>query len=242
MDEKTGRYERQILLAEIGGKGQEKLAASSVLVVGAGGLGAPVLQYLAAAGIGHIGIADGDTVSISNLNRQILYGDDDIGKLKAELAAKRIAKINGEVKITSVPKMITDENAAEIISGYDALALCTDSLSARKIANRACVLSGTPFVDGAVSRFHGTVMTIIPGETPCYECIQGDSAQPRETIPILGAMAGWVGCAEAMAVIRLLLGTNDASRGSILFFSGSEMTIEHIPVKKNPDCVYCGAP
>jgi len=239
MDEISNRYERQVLLSEIGEKGQDKLAVSSVLVVGAGGLGAPVLQYLAAAGVGRIGIADGDTVSISNLNRQILYGEEDIGKPKAEHAAKRIKQLNSGIEVTWISKMVTDENAREIISSCDAAALCTDSLLARKILNRACVAAGTPFVDGAVNRFHGTVMTIVPGETPCYECIHGASSQPRETIPILGAMAGWIGCAETLAVIRLLLGVSDASRGNILFFNGTEMTVEHIPLLKNPDCICC---
>jgi len=135
--------------------------------------------------------------------------------------------------------MLTDENAFEIVSGYGALALCTDSLAARKIANRACVAAKTPFVDGAVNRFHGTVMTVIPGETPCYECIHEASVQPGETIPILGAMAGWIGCAEALAVIRLLLGADDPSRGAVLVFNGTEMTVEQIPVEKNPDCMCC---
>jgi len=240
MSNTNGRYERQIILPEIGEAGQAKLAAASILVVGAGGLGAPVLQYLAAAGVGHIGVIDGDVVSESNLNRQILYGDRDIGKEKALLAAKRLEYLNKDIKITAIHKMLSDQNAPEIISGYDALALCTDNLEARKIANRACVGAKKPFVDGAVGGFYGTVITVVPGETPCYECIQGAAVQPKGKIPILGAMAAWIGCAEALTVIRLLLGANDPSRGAMLFFDGTQMTIERILLERNLGCA-CGS-
>ena len=237
MSEVDRRYERQVLLPEIGVEGQIKLASSSVLVVGAGGLGAPVLQYLAAAGVGHIGIIDGDVVSESNLNRQILYSMQDIGKPKALLAAGRLECLNAEIKITAIPTMLTDENAAKIINDYDMLALCTDSLEARRVGNRACAAAGIPFVDGAVSGFHGTVMTIVPGETACYECIQGFLVQPKGKIPILGAMAAWIGCAEALSVIRLLLGADDFSRGAVLFFDGKEMSVERVLVEKSPGCM-----
>ena len=240
MDRQFIRYERQILLPEIGTAGQCRLARASVLVVGAGGLGAPALQYLAAAGVGHIGVVDGDAVSESNLNRQILYGGDDIGGKKADLAVERLRRINGEIKISAIPEALTDDNACEIIRGYSALALCADSLGARKTANRACAAANVPFVDGAVNRFHGTVMTVVPGETPCYECVYGHSAQSGEIIPVLGAMAGWVGCAQAMAAIRLLLGADDPSRGAILLLDGNDMTTERIPVEKNPRCAVCG--
>jgi adenylyltransferase/sulfurtransferase len=234
------RYERQVLLPDIGDAGQRRLAEASVLVIGAGGLGAPVLQYLAAAGVGKLGIMDGDTVSLSNLNRQILYGDDDIGKPKAKCASERLKALNGEIEIATIPEMLTDENAAETIKPYDVLALCTDSIKARKTANRACVASDKPFVDGAVGGFGGTVFTYIPSETACYECVHGHISQKREQVPILGAFAGWVGCAEALTVLRLLLGYEDPSRGALLFFDGKEMTSEVIPVAKNPNCPVCG--
>jgi len=139
LSEKSLRYERQLILPEIGQQGQAKLESASILVVGAGGLGAPVLQYLAAAGVGHIGIIDGDVVSESNLNRQILYGGQDIGKQKATQAAKRLQYLNDNIKVTPMPIMLTDENSVEIISDYDLLVLCLDSLKSRKIANRGCV-------------------------------------------------------------------------------------------------------
>jgi adenylyltransferase/sulfurtransferase len=183
---------------------------------------------------------DGDTVSLSNLNRQLLYGTKDIGKRKAICAAERLKALNGETKIATIPEMLTNENAAETIKPYDVVALCTDSIKARKIANRACVASGKPFVDGAVGEFSGIVMTVIPGETACYDCVHGHITQRREPVPILGAFAGWVGCAEALAVLRLLLGLSDPSRGALLFLDGKEMATEVIPVARNPNCPVCG--
>ena len=237
MNETSLRYERQLILPEIGPQGQAKLASAKVLVVGAGGLGAPVLQYLAAAGVGHIDIIDGDVVSESNLNRQILYGGQDIGKQKATQAAKRLQYLNDTIKVTPMPIMLTDENSAEIISEYDMLVLCLDSLNSRKISNRGCVAAKVPFIDAAVGGFYGTLVTVVPGETPCYECIQGFSVQPKGLIPILGAMAAWVGCAEALTAIRFIIGADDPSRGTLLLFNGTEMTIEQIQIEKNPQCM-----
>lgn len=234
------KYARQIILPELGAAGQQRLAAASALAVGAGGLGAPVLQYLAAAGVGTIGVMDGDAVSVSNLNRQVLYGDKDIGKPKAHLAAKRLRRQNSGVKIIAIPKMLTDENAAEIIKPYDILALCTDSVEARKTANRACVATGKAYVDGAVGEFGGTVFSVLPQKTACYECLYEHTVPAPGPVPVLGAFAGWVGCAEAMAVIRLLLGLPDPSQGALLFFDGKEMTTEQIPVARNPNCTVCG--
>jgi adenylyltransferase/sulfurtransferase len=234
------RYERQVLLPEIGETGQRRLAEASVLVIGAGGLGAPVLQYLAAAGVGAIGVMDDDTVSLSNMNRQILYDEKDIGKPKAICAVEKLQKLNSATLITAIPEMLTDDNAADIIKAYNILALCTDSIEARKIANRACVTAGKPFVDGAVGEFSGIVMTVIPGETACYDCVHGHITQKPEPVPILGAFAGWVGCAEALAVLRFLLGLNEPSRGALLFLDGKEMATEVIPVARNPNCPVCG--
>ena len=233
------RYSRQILLPEIGRDGQSRLTKSSVLVIGAGGLGAPVLQYLAAAGIGRIGVMDYDIVSESNLNRQVLYVTQDIGRYKAVKAAERLGMMNGNIEIAAVTDKLTNENAKNAVYGYDALALCLDSFEARRIANRACVDAGIPYAEAGVHAFHGTVTTVVPGETPCYECIHGFPS-PDQTVPILGAMAGWIGCAEALAVVRLLLGMNDPSRGAVLFFDGAEMSVARIAVERNPHCDVCG--
>jgi len=234
------RYERQVLLSEIGAEGQIRLADASVLVVGAGGLGSAVLQYLTAAGVGRIGILDGDLVSASNLNRQILYGSQDIGKKKAICSMEKLAQKGVDTKITPMSEMLTAGNAIKIISGYDGVVLCVDSLEARIIANRACVKIGIPFTDGAVNKFYGTVFTVIPGETPCYECLHGLSVQGDEAVPVLGAMAGWIGCAEALAVIRLLLEKDGPSVGAVLFYDGLKMSVERVPAVREAGCFCCG--
>lgn len=239
MDGIDARYQRQVLLPEIGTDGQSTLGESSVLVIGAGGLGGPALQYLAAAGIGRISIMDGDIVSESNLNRQILYGTHDIGHSKALMAVEKLRQINDLIEITAVPEMLTEENAHKVICGHDALVLCLDSFEARKIANRACVAAEIPFVEAGVQGFYGTMTTVLPGETPCYECIHALSSPPEGPVPILGAMAGWMGCAEALAVIKLLLGKPDPSRGAILFFDGMEMTVERVAIERNLNCTVC---
>ncbi|MCL1854690.1 MAG: HesA/MoeB/ThiF family protein [Clostridia bacterium] len=235
------RYARQIRLPEIGVKGQRKLAEASVLVIGAGGLGAPVLQYLTAAGVGSLDIMDGDTISASNLNRQILFGADDLHKNKAISSIQKLKQLNGEVELTAIPEMLSDENADRFVREHSAIVLCTDSITVRRAANRACVTANVPFVDAAVDGFRGTVLTVIPHVTPCYECVHAFSSLKQETVPILGAMAGWVGCAEALAVIRLLLGLNEPSLGTILFFDGAEMTVEPVSIAINPKCDVCGA-
>ena len=240
-EEQLERVRRQMMLPEIGSDGQRRLRRASVLVIGAGGLGSPVLLYLAAAGVGRIGVMDGDTVSLSNLNRQILFGAEDIGHSKAERAARRLGRMNEEIEVVAIPAMLDDENAGKIVDGYTALALCPDSVSARRIANRACVKAGVPFAEGAVHGFAGSLLTVRPGKTACYECVFGASVPPDGEVPALGAMTGWVGCAEALAVIRLLLGKPDPAKGTLFCFDGLEMTAEGIPVERDPGCAVCGS-
>ncbi len=234
------RYQRQLLLTEIGRAGQEQLARASVLVIGAGGLGSPVLLYLAAAGVGHIGIADGDSVSLSNLNRQVLYGTEDVDKPKAQCAAQALSRLDNALDVRAIPFMLNDENAKKIVTGYDAAVFCLDSIASRRIANRACVEAGVPFVEAGVNSFSGVVVTVIPGETACYDCLYNDVQPISETVPVLGAMAGLIGSMQALCVVRLLLGQQDPSRGALLFMDGKNMTIERIPIQKNPACPVCG--
>ncbi len=240
MYQKTSeRYDRQILISEIGESGQKKLLESSVLVVGAGGLGSPVLYYLAAAGVGKIHIVDCDVVSGSNLNRQILYGEIDLGKNKAPTAAEVIRTINSEIQVSSENVYVTDENAVEITRGYDAIVLCLDSIPARKTVNRAAVSLRIPYVEGAVSGFHGTLMTVVPGKTACYECAYPFAKQPKPPIPVLGAMVGIVGSMMALATIRLLLHLEDPSNGSLVFIDGNSYENSIEPLVRNPDCPVC---
>lgn len=240
MSEMNERYLRQLLMPEIGNEGQQKLAAASVLVIGAGGLGSPTLQYLTAAGIGHIDILDGDTVSLSNLNRQILYGAADIGKPKAECAAKRLSYLNDEITIRALNQWITEENCVGLVHGYDVVAFCLDKVEVRRIANRACVEAGVPYVDAGVVGLRGSAMTVFPGHTACYSCLYHDIKPVSKTLPVLGAMAGIMGSIQALAVIRLLIGLPDPTQEGILLVNGKTLRIDQIPTDRNPDCPVCG--
>ncbi|MDR2899244.1 MAG: HesA/MoeB/ThiF family protein [Clostridiales bacterium] len=233
------RFKRQILLKEVGVEGQLRLNNARVIVIGAGGLGSPVLMYLAAAGIGHLGIVDGDVVSESNLNRQILYGDLDIGLLKAEQAKKRISEINGDIDITAFKIMLTWENAAEIIRGYDCAVFCLDNIESRRIANKACVELNMPYVEAGIDGFNGIMTTVVPGVTPCYECLRANAKNIERAIPVLGAVAGIVGSMQALAVIRLILGVDEPSIGRLVITDGLYNN-EMIEVKRNPQCAVCG--
>ena len=233
------RYSRQILLPEIGESGQRKLSNSSVAVIGAGGLGSPVLLYLAAAGVGNIHIIDCDVVSESNLNRQILYNNSDIGKSKAVIAADIITRFNPLISVTSRNILITDTNAGELLAGYDSLVLCLDTIEARRTINRAAVKNNISYVEGAVSSFHGSIMTIIPGVTPCYECVFAHASQPQSAIPVVGAAAGIIGSMIAMAALRLMLGLSDPSRGSLVYVDCNSWENSVISVCRDINCPVC---
>ena len=240
MQDNNPRYIRQIALSQVGDEGQARLGDASVLVVGAGGLGSPVLMYLAAAGVGTIHIVDGDTISISNLNRQILYGDNDIGEIKAVCAKKKLLGINDELDIQAIPEMLSAKNARSIVRMCDIGVLCLDSVAARKTANRAFIELGKPYVEASIHGFTGTLMTVVPFQTPCYECVYANAIEPKGKIPVLGAMAGWVGAAQALAVIRQILGLADPFGGSIALFDGEQMEIDKIAAARNPKCPICG--
>ena len=232
------RYLKQ--LPVIGCEGQEKLNRASVLVVGAGGLGSPLLYYLAAAGVGSITVMDNDKVTLSNLNRQIIFKTTDVNKLKAPLAATRLSELNDSINIKPITETLTAENAPNIIKGFDILALCADNLKTRLIANAACVRAGIPFVNAGVSGFSGTLTTVIPGETACLSCIYGSAGNnPANNGAILGATAGCVAGMQAMAVIRCLTGIDEPSAGNLLIFDGEFMSLRHVPIKRDQNCAVC---
>lgn len=234
------RFERQVIIKEVGEAGQKKLLSSSVLVVGAGGLGSPVLFYLAAMGVGHIHIIDCDVVSKSNLNRQILYGIPDLGKSKAMTAAEKLFALYPDLTITGEEILVTDENAKSLLRGYDCIVPCLDSIESRKIVNRGAVLNNTPYVEGAVSGFHGSMSTVIPHETACYECAFPHANQPAPPIPVLGAVAGIVGSMMVLSAMRLLLGQRDPSVGHIVYIDAAYYENTLIPIERNPSCPVCG--
>jgi len=244
-DEQIERYSRNIILKEVGGKGQEKLLASKVLVIGAGGLGSPAVLYLAAAGVGTIGIADGDRVDISNLQRQVIHFTEDVGVHKAESAEKKIRRLNPDVNVIIHKEMIRASNAREIISKYDFVIDGTDNFAAKFLINDACVLLNKPYSHAGILRFNGQTMTVLPGKSACYRCIFA-APPPAGAIPtcseagVLGAMAGVMGTLQATEAVKYLLGVGDLLNDRLLVFEALPMTFREIKIKQNPACPVCG--
>lgn len=239
------QYSRQIALPELGILGQEKLKNARVLVIGAGALGTVALTYLAAAGIGCLGIAEGDIIDASNLHRQILYDRNDIGKPKIRAAKERLQKTNPFINIILHETFATPDNIMEIVQGYDFVVDATDRIETKFLVNDACVLAKVPFCHAGVLAFEGQVMTWIPGENPCYRCIFGDV--PADYIPncaetgILGAMAGVIGSVQALEAIKYISGIGDLLVGKMFHFDGMKMKtrIINLPPKAD-DCMVCG--
>ena len=242
--EQTLRYQRQTILPEIGAAGQEKLARSAVLVVGAGGLGSPVCMYLAAAGVGTIGIADADRVDITNLHRQIVHPYCNVGVEKTASAAETIARLNPETKIVQHPLLLTEDNAESLVRGYDAAVGCLDNFSARYALNAACVALDTPNIFGSVSRFEGQASVFaFPG--PCYQCFfRQPPPENRQPDPldkgILGPVAGTIGAVMATETIKALLGIGTTLSGRLLLMDALACSFRIIPIKPDPDCPVCG--
>jgi len=237
------RYARQTILKEVGKEGQARLASSSVLVVGAGGLGSAVLYYLAAAGVGKLGIVDYDQVSLSNLQRQILYTTADLEKYKADAAAWRLQALNPEVQIVKHQVKINADNAQSIIFYYDMVVDAVDNLVTRYIVNDACCALKKPLVEAAVSGFDGLLMTIFPGQTPCYRCLF-PSPLPDEYASqigngIMGMVAGTIGSLEALEAVKVLLNTGSTLSGRFLAFRGLDMHFQEISLPRDPNCPAC---
>jgi len=233
------RYDRQILIKEIGEEGQEKLKRAKVLVAGAGGLGSPICLYLAAAGIGMIRIVDHDTIDLSNLNRQILHGTADIGLPKVDSAKDKLALLNAAVKIEAISVAITEDNINRLIKGCDLMVDALDNLPTRYILNKAAIEKGLPFFHGAVRGLEGRAMTIIPGQTPCLRCMyHGDV--PKEKFPVIGVTPAVIGSIQATEVIKYLVGMGDLLTGRLLIYDGMSMEFREFKVSKNPQCEHCG--
>ena len=246
------RYARHILLPEVGGTGQETLLNSRVLVIGAGGLGSPVLLYLAAAGVGTLGVVDDDVVDLSNLQRQIAHSTNAVGEAKVESAAKTIAAINPDVEVIPVQERIGPDNALELISNYDVIADGSDNFATRFLVNDACHLAKKTLVSAAILRFDAQVYTFKAFETdndgghgPCYRCIF-PKPPPEGQIPtcaeagVLGAMCGMAGSLQATEVIKELLGIGESLSGSLLICDGLSSTFRKIAVRPDPACALCG--
>lgn len=239
-DEERSRYDRQIILSGWGEEGQEKIKQASVFVAGAGGLGGPVATYLASAGVGCIRICDSGEVELSNLNRQILYNDDDIKKKKALSAKESIFRINPNVETVSLVEHITRENIPQLVSDARIIIDCLDNFQTRFIVNEYAVNAGIPFIHAGVYGMSGQITFIHSPETPCLRCIF-TSAPPPETFPIVGATAGVVGCLEALEALKFLTGRKTLLKNRLLIWDGDLGDFEEIPVKKNPACPVCGS-
>jgi molybdopterin/thiamine biosynthesis adenylyltransferase len=251
-EEQIQRYSRHILLDQIGGSGQTKLLNSKVLVVGAGGLGSPVLLYLAAAGVGTIGVIDDDNVDLSNLQRQIVHSTNSVGMAKVESAKRTIAAMNPEVDIVALNKRITVDNAIELIGDYDLVADGSDNFSTRFLVNDACYFAKKTLVSAAILRFDGQIYTFKPhqknekGDTlPCYRCLFPEAPPPGQ-IPscaeagVLGALCGTIGSLQATEVIKELLAMGESMAGNLLIYEGLSAEFRKIRVNADPGCPLCG--
>ena len=248
-DDQIQRYARHIILPEIGGTGQATLLEARVLVVGAGGLGAPVLLYLAAAGIGTIGVIDDDTVDLSNLQRQVIHDTGTIGVAKVDSAASRISAVNPDVTVERYHTRLTADNAMDLIAGYDIVADGSDNFATRYLVNDACYLAGKPLVSAAMLRFDGQISTFKAHEGPphpCYRCVFPE-APPPGTIPscseagVLGALAGLVGSMQAVEVVKEVLAIGDSLSGRLMMIESLASAFRTLKVPRDPDCALCGS-
>ncbi len=232
------RYSRQLPI--IGEDGQRRLNAATALVVGCGGLGSALLYALAGAGVGRLRFADGDTVALSNLNRQFLHTMEDIGKNKAQSAYEKLSRFNPDIQLEPYPTYITEENAQSIMDGCDIALLAVDSRASRRVLNRGLVNAGIPFVDGGVNGFSGTVMSVLPGQSACLECLHGGPKNRETAAPALASVVTTISALEAQLGLLLLLGQQNPIPDALLLFDGAKLTLETIPLRRTPGCPVCG--
>jgi len=243
--DEMARYARHLTLPEVGVEGQQKLKAARVLCVGTGGLGSPLLLYLAAAGVGTLGLVDFDVVDASNLQRQILHSTADLGRKKLDSAAEKLVALNPAVRVVKHETRLTSANALEIFKDYDIIADGTDNFPTRYLVNDACVLSGKPNVYGSIFRFEGQASVFATEEGPCYRCLYPEPPPPG-LVPscaeggVLGILPGLVGVIQATEVIKLILGKGTLLVGRLLLVDSLEMRFREMKVRRNPDCPVCG--
>jgi len=243
-EEQIERYSRHIILKDVGGAGQEKILQAKVLIIGTGGLGAPAALYLAAAGVGTIGLVDGDNVDLSNLQRQVIHFTADVNRLKVDSAREKIEALNPDVKVVTYPERVHAENIAAIIRDYDFIIDGTDNFPAKFLINDACVFHGKPFSHGGILRFDGQTMTYLPGSA-CYRCVF-NSPPPKGAVPtcseagILGAVAGMLGTIQAAEALRYILGKGKLLTNRLLIFNALDMEYRQVNIRRNPECPICG--
>ncbi|MDH5695980.1 MAG: HesA/MoeB/ThiF family protein [Dehalococcoidia bacterium] len=233
------RYDRQIIIKGIGQEGQEKLKKARVFIAGAGGLGSAVSTYLVAAGVGVIRVVDHDRVELSNLNRQVLHWDEDIGKSKVDSATEKLKKLNQGVKVETIEQMITEANISQLVAGFDLIVDAMDNLPTRYVLNKVALEKNIPFFHGAVRGFEGRAMTIMPGKTACLRCVYRGLI-PEEKFPVIGVTPAVIGCIQAAEVIKYILGIGQLLTNRLLIYDGLNMKFTEFKVKKDPNCEHCG--
>ncbi|MBI5026364.1 MAG: molybdopterin-synthase adenylyltransferase MoeB [Nitrospirae bacterium] len=243
-EEQLQRYSRHIILPEVGGKGQKKIARAKVFIVGAGGLGCPVGYYLTAAGVGTIAIIDSDSVEISNLQRQIAHSTKTIGRPKVESAKATFESLNPDVNVVALNEKINKDNILDLIRDYDAVVDGSDNFPTRYLVNDACVMLKKPLISGAILKFEGQVTTIIPGDGPCYRCLFEEPPPPGlvpscQEAGVLGAITGVVGALQATEVLKFILGKGDLLKGELLIYNALKTSFRRVKIPRNPDCPIC---
>jgi len=230
------RYNRQLIIPDFGEDGQSKLKGSHVVIVGVGGLGCASATYLTAAGVGHITIVDFDTVELTDLNRQILYWEEDIGKKKVEVAQRKLSRLNPLIQITPVFAKITEKNAPSLISGAQVVVDGLDNSASRLVVNSACVEHKIPYIYGGVSRLRGMITTIIPGQTPCLACLSPEGAGG---LGVLGVTPAVIANLQALEAIKILTGRSPSLAGRLLLFNGDDMKFRVREIARNESCPVC---
>jgi sulfur-carrier protein adenylyltransferase/sulfurtransferase len=240
------RYARHIILPNIGGNGQRKLMEAKVLLIGAGGLGSPAAMYLAAAGVGTLGLVDFDRVDLSNLQRQLLHDTDDVGRPKVESARERLRSLNPNVEVVAHDVMLTSENAFEVLDPYDVIVDGSDNFPVRYLVNDATQMLGKPLVYGSIYQFEGQASVFLPGsETPCYRCLFPHPPPPG-TVPscaeagVFGVLPGIIGSIQAVEAIKVVIGVGEPLVGKLLLFDALAMEFTTVKLKWDPDCPVCG--
>ena len=247
-DHQLDRYARHIVLRDIGGAGQARLLESHVLLIGAGGIGSPAIQYLAAAGVGTISVVDDDAISLSNLQRQILYSETQIGEAKVEAAAAAVKRLNPDVSFHAIRRRIDHLTTSDILNGVDVVIDGSDNFATRLTVNDLCLSARVPLVSAAIGQFHGQIGTFTgwKNDAPCYRCFVGDAHDPDDcddcaTQGVLGAMCGLMGSFAAMEAIRVLTGFGDSQSGKLHIFDGMTPSMRSIKLPKDPACSSCGS-
>jgi molybdopterin/thiamine biosynthesis adenylyltransferase len=243
-EEQLKRYNRHIIIPEIGLEGQLKIAAAKVFIVGAGGLGSPVGYYLSAAGVGTLAIIDNDKVDVSNLQRQIAHSTKTIGKPKVESAKKTFESLNPDVHVIPIEQRLTKHNILDMIQDFDIVVDCSDNFATRFLVNDACIMSKKPLVTGAIFKFEGQITVVIPNEGPCYRCLFEEPPPPGafpspQDVGLLGVIPGVIGTLQAVEVLKLIIGTGEILKGELLIYDALKSSFRKVKIPRSTDCPIC---